>query len=65
LEKIKIKGSIISTICFKAIWTLSKLLKNQLKQKLEVPFEKEIELKLLNKILFKTRIGQHWFQATF
>jgi hypothetical protein len=20
---------------------------------------------LLNKILFKTRIGQHWFQATF
>jgi hypothetical protein len=33
--------------------------KNQLKQELEVPFEKEVKLKVLNKILFKTRIGQH------
>jgi hypothetical protein len=40
-------------------------LKKSAKQELEVAFEKEVELKVLNKILFKTRIGQHWYQATF
>jgi len=59
LEKTKIEGSIISTTCFKTIWTSPKLKTNQLKQELEVPFEKEVKLKVLNKILFKTRIGQH------
>jgi len=39
--------------------------KKSAKQELEVPFEKAVELKVLNKILFKTRIGQHWSQATF
>jgi hypothetical protein len=65
LEKTKIESSIISTTCFKTIWTSPKLLKNQLKQELKVPFEKEVKLKVLNEILFETRIGQNWFQATF
>jgi hypothetical protein len=54
-RKTRTDRSIISTTCFKTTGSPPNFLKNQLELELEVPYEKEAELKVLNKILFKNK----------